>query len=127
VASEVRRQDREIRPLRLIEDESPGGTIGSQHRTRVVAPRRPVNITASPLAGIGGLSVVILAVLLTAVVPQVWWILAGAVCVGFATGVLMLLRNRHRMNAGAATAATTLLVRDDVDSRPTLGSIDRDR
>ena len=128
VTSEVRRQDRDIRPLRLVEDDSPEGTIGQRgQRSRTGAARRTVNITASPLAGIGGLSVVILAVLLTFVVPQIWWILAGAVSAGLAAGVLMLVRNQHRMNARPSNAAPTLLVRDSLATRPPFRSIDRDQ
>lgn len=127
VASEARRQDRDIRPLRLVEDESADGTIGIGDRTKRLDTRRPVNITASPLAGVGGLSVVILAVLLTTVVPQVWWILAGAASAGLAAGVLMLVRNQHRMNGRPSTAAPTLLVRDSRATRPSLRSIDRDQ
>jgi Flp pilus assembly protein TadB len=117
VATEAGRRDREIRPLRLVEDESLDGTVGSRGRTRPGSFRMPVNITGTPVAGVGGLGVAVLAGLVTFVVPQVWWIVAGVMAAGLAFGVLLLTAGRHRMNTRQAAAVPTLLSRDVVDNR----------
>ncbi len=89
------RGEHEIRPLRLVEDESPLGSIGARSAAR---PQRwkPVNITASPIAGVGGLGLVTLGALVTLVAPQVWWIVACGMAAGVALGVGRVLTARRR-------------------------------
>jgi hypothetical protein len=58
--------------------------------------RRLVNLTASPLPGAGGLSVAALVLLMTVLVPDVWWVLLAAAATGAAFGIATaLLRTRH--------------------------------
>lgn len=84
----------EIRPLRLV-DLQPDDAV---ERTRRIGRRfEPVNVTASPLIGIGGLGIAALALLMTLVMPAAWWLLAGSVLGGVALGVVMISAHRSRV------------------------------
>jgi hypothetical protein len=127
-ASGTARDDREVRPLRLLEDDSPAGLIGPRRHPRRADIRRPVNITASPVAGVGGLGLAILLALVTWIVPQFWWIIAVTVAAGIAAGALMLAAKRHRIATHPAAASTMLLTREAVDDRSSSSpEIDRRR
>jgi hypothetical protein len=91
----ARHREREIRPLRLVEDDSSFGTIGRHANVRRPT-RQVVNITASPIVGIGGLGLVALGALVTIVVPEIWWAIAIAMCGGVAIGITRVLAIRHR-------------------------------
>jgi hypothetical protein len=80
----------EIRPLRLV-DLQP---VDAQRRTALRRHWKPVNLTASPLPGIGGLGLVILALLMTLVQPGAWWMLAAPVAAGILLGVILIARRR---------------------------------
>ncbi|HJR58670.1 MAG TPA: hypothetical protein VJ813_04710 [Vicinamibacterales bacterium] len=84
----------EIRPLRLV-DGDPG--------TRFIDPRRSarrtVNLTASPLPGIGGLGLLALAGLVTVVSPASWWIVVLPILGGIALGVAWIAFDRHRAHS----------------------------
>ena len=84
----------EIRPLRLV-DLQP---VDALERSRKLNLRfRPVNLSASPVPGIGGLGLVVLALLMSTVAPGAWgWLLASAVAggvVGIAVGVFRRKRS----------------------------------
>lgn len=84
----------EIRPLQLV-DLQP---VDAQERSRRMSLRfRPVNLTASPLQGIGGLGLVALSILLTVVVPAVWWALLASIVAGVVFGVALIARNRRKV------------------------------
>jgi hypothetical protein len=90
----------EIRPLRLVESQ-PNDAV---ERTRRLGRRvEPVNVTASPLNGIGGLGTALLALLMTLVRPAAWWLFLGSVLAGGVLGVAMIVLNRVR---GSATSAS---------------------
>jgi hypothetical protein len=91
VALAVFRRSDEIRPLRLI-DGSPARVSSAATVTR----RKVVNLTASPLAGIGGLSIVIMAALVTIVMPQAWWLVAAAMIAGIVFGIVLIAVRRSR-------------------------------
>lgn len=74
-----------IRPLRLLDDDPICSTLGQ----RAAAPRS-INLTASPVPGIGGLGLAVLAGLVTTVRPEAWWLLAGSVLGGIALGIVLI-------------------------------------
>jgi hypothetical protein len=86
------RQDvREIRPLKLQEVDS------SLDFTRPPNLSRRINLSGSPVEGIGGLGLVALGVLVTIVLPQAWWAVLGAVLGGIILGVIMIIISRRRV------------------------------
>ncbi len=88
-----RRSD-EIRPLRLV-DLQP---VEAQQRSRRMILRfEPVNLTGTTLPGIGGISVVALAVLVTVLAPVLWLALVGSMLAGVALGILIIVRERRRI------------------------------
>ncbi|HSL20665.1 MAG TPA: hypothetical protein VK886_03955 [Vicinamibacterales bacterium] len=84
----------EIRPLRLV-DLQPSDA--AERARRLNLRFRPVNLTASPIYGIGGLGLVMLSVLVTLVVPGAWWLMLASVVAGIALGVFMIARQRRRL------------------------------
>jgi hypothetical protein len=78
----------EIRPLRLV-DLQPADAL---ERSRRLSLRFPsVNPSASPVGGVGGLGLVILACLVTWARPTAWWLLLASALVGCALGVVMIV------------------------------------
>jgi len=57
---------------------------------------KPVNLTASPVNGVGGLAVAALALLMTLVMPAAWWLLLGSSAAGIVLGGVMIARQRMR-------------------------------
>ena len=90
----------EIRPLRLV-DLQPADAA---ERTRRLGLRFPsVNLSASPVAGVGGLGVVILAFLVTRVMPAAWWLLLGSALAGCGLALVMIaVRARRSHQQGAS-------------------------
>ena len=59
-------------------------------------PAKSINLSGGPVPGVGGLSVVALAALLTLVSPQIWWLAVCCALVGLVLGVaLAILRRRE--------------------------------
>jgi len=93
MATEFFKRPQDIRPLRLV-DLQPAD---AQERARWFRMRfRPINLTASPLPGIGGLGLVVLSVLVTVVAPGAWWALAASVLAGIGLGIVMIAMRRHK-------------------------------
>lgn len=89
----------EIRPLRLA-DEQP---IDAMLRTRQWNRRfRNINLSASPVPGVGGLGLLVLCVLVTLVMPGAWWGLLGSTVAGVALGFALIAR-RDPSSAAAGT------------------------
>jgi hypothetical protein len=88
VLTAFRRSD-EVRPLRLVD-----GAPARVPATAAAAPRRTVNLSASPVAGIGGLTIAVLLVLMTMVMPQAWWLVAAAIAAGVVFGVVLIAIRR---------------------------------
>lgn len=88
VALTAFRQSDEVRPLRLV-DGAPARVPAT-----ATAPRRTVNLSASPVAGIGGLTIAVLLVLMTMVMPQAWWLVAAAIAAGAVFGVVLIAIRR---------------------------------
>lgn len=90
-----RRQDGEIRPLHLV-DLQPAEAI---ERTKETLLRpKPINLTASPVAGTGGLTIAVLVLVATLFMPGVWWLIAVAVLTGIALGVLLIAFHRGSLS-----------------------------
>ena len=87
---------REVRPLRLVDGPAPFDA----RRVRHGGDRRAINLTASPIYGVGGLSLVGLASIVTVTAPGTWWIalgvLFGSVLVGLTRLAVSHRRRRSR-------------------------------
>ena len=82
-----------VRPLQLV-DLQP---VDAVERSRRMSLRfRPVNLTASPLYGTGGLGLVMLSLLMTLVVPAVWLVLVASMLAGVGVGVVMIVIHQTR-------------------------------
>jgi hypothetical protein len=96
VVMRLRDRDREVRPLRLVDERS---------RTRPAHPAaayrnlKPINLTASPIHGVGGLGLVAFAVLIAAFAPQAWWLVIATVLGGVLLGAAFVVIGRLRSNA----------------------------
>jgi hypothetical protein len=64
---------------------------------------RHVNLTASPLPGIGGLGLVGLGLLVAIARPNAWWIFVPAVAAGLLLGLLLVLVRRRQPLPGRVT------------------------
>lgn len=97
-----RQRSREIRPLRLVDDPSASGLVDarlSRHGDR----QRAINLTASPVHGVGGLGLVALGVLVTLVRPEIWWVVLGAILGGIVLGIVRILLSRRRARSSAGS------------------------
>lgn len=103
--------DREIRPLKLVGDHSTFGSVKSQMSPRNL-PKR-TNLSGSPVEGIGGLGLIALGVLVTVVVPQVWWAVLGAVLGGVVLGIVMVVISRHRLLSSPSGGRPGVLFGED--------------
>jgi hypothetical protein len=109
-----------IRSFQQRDEECPLGLVGHSsfipaERGRNVEPRR-INLTASPLPGVGGLGLVALGVLVALVRPEVLWIFLPAILGGVALGLTMAIVRQRAVLSSPATASRTLLRdSDDVD------------
>jgi hypothetical protein len=82
----------EVRPLKLV--DRPPLEI-TKPDIRPWTRTRTINLTGSPLPGVGGLSLIILGTLMTVVSPQVWWLVLLTILAGIVLGfALVLLRRR---------------------------------
>lgn len=84
-------------------------------RDRNAEPRR-INLTASPLPGIGGLGLVVLGALVSLVRPGAWWIFVPAMAGGVVFGLTMVLVRRRALLSRPAADGRTLM-RDPKRSR----------
>lgn len=88
IAALLFEQPVEIRPLHLVD----GQPLDAMERTRDWNRRfRNVNLSASPIPGVGGLGLLVLCVLVTMVMPGAWWGLAGSTIAGIAFGVWLIV------------------------------------
>ena len=63
-------------------------------------PKR-VNLSGSPVEGIGGLSLMILGFLMSTVVPAIWWFLLGGIAAGVALGLAIAYHRRSQLRVSA--------------------------
>ncbi len=86
-----RRPDDEIRPLRLV-DLQPSD---AQVRSRTLSRRFvTVNLTASPIHGIGGLGLVAFSLIVTWVTPGAWLLPAASLVGGALLGIILIAHRR---------------------------------
>jgi hypothetical protein len=98
----------EIRPLRLV-DLQPADAL---ERSRRMDRRfRSVNLSGSPISGVGGLALVIFASLVTVVVPGVWWLLLASVLAGVMLGILTIAMRGGTSTPGPKSRPLSLRVR----------------
>ena len=71
---------------------------------------RPVTLS-SPVEGVGGLALMLLGLLLTTVVPDIWWFVVGSIVCGVALGSMLAYRRRAQPMA-ADTRIHTGYLRD---------------
>jgi hypothetical protein len=58
-------------------------------------PTRRVTLS-SPVEGVGGLGLMMMGLLLSTVVPDVWWFVMGGIVCGLALGTTLAYRRRHQ-------------------------------
>ena len=77
-------------------------SIVPAERWRNVEPRR-INLTASPLPGVGGLGLAALAVVVTLAGPEILWIFLPAILGGVALGIaIVIIRRRETIDYRSA-------------------------
>lgn len=81
----------EIRPLHLVDER----ITPLKPRPSAAMPRR-INITASPIHGIGGAGILTLILVTTVVRPATWNFMAIAVAAGVLMGIARILYTRRR-------------------------------
>ena len=92
----------EIRPLQLV-DLQPADAV---ERTRRMTLRFPsVNLSASPVSGVGGLGFVIFAGLTTMFMPAAWWLLLASALAGCALGIAMIVVRERAQQKGPVIRA----------------------
>ena len=84
-------RDVEIRPLRLVTLQ-PADAIERARRLRFRF--HPVNLTGSPVEGIGGLGLVVLGCLVTIMMPQGWWLFLASAGAGIVLGIFAIAIRR---------------------------------
>ena len=90
----LHRRSPDIRPLHLIDEPVPIPPAS--------APRREINLTASPIYGVGGLGLVALAVLISIMSPQSWLIGLAILLNGALLGGIFGYVRRRRTRRAAA-------------------------
>jgi hypothetical protein len=83
------RRPANVRPLKLVDQEF---EIPEKRM-----PRRHVNLTGSPLPGIGAVGLAALAILVTVVNPQGWLIVLSGVVAGIVFGGVLVMVRRHKV------------------------------
>jgi hypothetical protein len=84
--------DLDAYPLRL----SAARSVLPTERRSVSRPARTINLSGGPVPGIGGLSVIALASLLTAMNPHIWWLAAYSLLGGCLVGVVLATMRQRR-------------------------------
>ena len=98
----------EIRPLRLV-DLQPADALERSRRMNLRFP--PVNLSASPVSGVGGLGLVILAGLVTLVMPAAWWLLLASALAGVVLGIAVIAMRGGIPTAGPTSRPQSIRVR----------------
>jgi hypothetical protein len=83
----------EIRPLRLVEHQ-PSDAL--ERARRINLQFKPVNLSGSPVPGVGGLTFVILVLMATITMPAIWWLTLGSMLAGSALGLIWIAISSSR-------------------------------
>jgi len=98
----------EIRPLRLM-DLQPADALERSRRMNLRFPA--VNLSASPVSGVGGLGLVIFASLVTVVMPAAWWLLFASALAGVVLAVIIISMRGGLPTAGPTSQPQSIRVR----------------
>jgi hypothetical protein len=110
----ARRPSREVRPLQLVDARD----RSSVQAGRPAAPAcRRINLTASPLNGVSGLSLVLFAALLTVQAPGLWWMVLLVFAGGATLGLIRVLLRRQQDRSAPAAGQPNLLIGGDAERR----------
>jgi hypothetical protein len=96
-----------IRPLRLVELQPSEAVERSPARSRHFDL---VNLTASPLRGVGGLGLVVFGVIVTLSAPAAWWVVLAAMCTGVGLGIVLIAIRRNAVGGGLLPTITILVL-----------------
>lgn len=105
IAAAVLSRGVEIRPLRLVELQ-PADAAERSRRLRLRFPA--ANLAASPVAGVGGIGLVIFAGLVTIFAPVVWFLLLASAVAGVGLGIIIIARRGGVLTAGRPFGAKVL-------------------
>jgi hypothetical protein len=98
----------EIRPLRLVHLQ-PADALERSRRMNLRF--RSVNLSGSPVSGVGGLALVICASLVTVVVPGAWWLLLASVLAGVMLAIVTIAMRGGTSTPGPKSGPLSLHVR----------------
>jgi hypothetical protein len=82
----------EIRPIHLVTFQPDDALERSRRLSR---RSHAVNLTASPIHGVGGLGLMMLCLLVSIVVPAVWWVFFASIIAGLGLGAAMIARHER--------------------------------
>lgn len=80
----------EIRPLKLVDVPS------TPRRTTSQDGWKRVCLTGTSIPSLGGLTLIVLGVLVTLMRPEAWWFVLAAVSAGIVHGLALVVRSRRR-------------------------------
>jgi hypothetical protein len=75
--------------------------------------RAEINMSAIPVNGIGGVGLVAVALLMTVVFREAWWLLVLGVSGGVALAIAIVLLRRHHVPSGPGGDDPTILFRPE--------------
>jgi uncharacterized protein (TIGR03435 family) len=81
----------EIRPLKLV-DLQPADAI--ERWRQLSLERMRVNVTPSPLQGVGGVTLAVVVVVLAEIASLLWWVVLASMVAGTVLGLLLIRRHR---------------------------------
>lgn len=70
-----------------------------------------INISGIPVAGVGGLGLVAMAVLVSIVMPAAWWLMVAGVTGGCVLGAVLVVARRHSKPQGPSGDDPAVLFR----------------
>ena len=82
--------------------------------------RPDINMSGIPVAGVGGLGLVAVSLVMTIYYPQAWWLLIIGATGGVVVGAVLVVYRRHHREAGPSGDDPTILFRPEAadDRRP---------
>jgi hypothetical protein len=88
--------------------------------------RPEINMSGIPVAGIGGLGLWIVALVMTLYYPEAWWLMVIGSIGGIGAGAALVLYRRHHRETGPSGDDPTILFRaESAEQEATPGSRDR--
>ena len=74
--------------------------------------RRPeINMSGIPVRGVGGLGLVVLAAVMTIVMPEAWWLIVAGATGGVLLGAALIVFHRFHRASGPSGSDPTILFR----------------